>query len=1065
MKTYFPALILSTLLFIAPFIHAYSQDITFAKLPEFKVTEFGYGCVVDITQDPEGYMWFATLNGLYRTDGYRVVAYHADQANPQSLAINWLNTVYADETGLIWIGTFGKGMDCLNPKTGIIKHYTYKPTNKESICSDTVTMIRGSKKGFLWVGTNNGLTYFDIKAGKFTRYQHNENDPNSISDNQIRVIYTDKKGTTWFGTRSAFKSDNSPMTLGGLNRFNPKTGKFTRFMHNPNNPGTLIDNHITAIFEDSEGTFWVGTAGDGLHTMDRKTGTFTRHTYDKTQPEKLSRPPQQNTIPYANDFISFINEDAAKKIWIGTFSGGMNQYDPVTKKVSFFDVGNDPKNPISRWCFTSFVSKDSVFWVAPWLSELYKGDSYPKTPPFTPFTERVTGVIQERTGLIWLCGANGFIRKDPKTGRQKKYSHDPENPNSLCHNEITYVVAGKHNTWWIATFGGGLDLFKPSSRSFAHYKHDSKNKNTLSGDTLNVIYADGDNLWIGTQRGLDMLTVATGKFSHYIHNEKDPDNEGHVTVLTMLARDKNTLWMGTGSSRGMSVLDRKTGKIQKHYLEGKFVTHLFTDHQGIIWATTDDGLYRYDTHTDNFARFTDPDHFIHIGSCIDIQEDNKQNLWVQTKAEFYKISPKRDHIYTYTSDHLRQENYDYYANFVVIETGSVCFFTQKGYFFFTGSEVKNNPIPPQISISTIDIAGDSTGTGHITQQLATNQRELALAFHQNTFSIAFTPIHFGNPEKNKIIFKLDGIDTDWRESGNERKASYFNLPPGTYTFRLRACNDTGAWSERQFMMTITPPWWRTWWAYLLYVLTFGYAIWSFIAYRSRELQRKNQALQEKVNALEEVKEALLKGQKIERRRVAADLHDNLGGMVSAIRLTIEAMDASTFSKKEHEVYQNVLGMTRQAYNEIRLLSHNLQPDELEKFGLAQALQRLMTNLNSSQPIQFSLHMNPSERLAKDLEFNLYSICMELTNNIIKHSQATEASFDFGGQNGQLQLFVTDNGQGFIPNNTSDGMGMRTVQERTEQMGGTLKIHSRPGEGTLFQFSIPLSRPAHVSART
>lgn len=226
----------------------------------------------------------------------------------------------------------------------------------------------------------------------------------------------------------------------------------------------------------------------------------------------------------------------------------------------------------------------------------------------------------------------------------------------------------------------------------------------------------------------------------------------------------------------------------------------------------------------------------------------------------------------------------------------------------------------------------------------------------------------------------------------------------------------------------------------LLLLLVGASLWY-----NRRLFRKNR----------EIKEALLKGQKIERRRVAADLHDNLGGMMSAIRLTIEAMDASKLSKKEKEVYQSVLGMTRDAYNEVRLLSHNLQPEELEKFGLSQALQRLVNKLNHSHKIHFSLIINPLQQLNKELEFNLYSICLELANNIVKHSGATEASFEFAPKGTQLQLFVTDNGKGFIQNNTSDGMGMRNIQERTEQMGGALKIHSEPGEGTMFRFIIPI----------
>lgn len=228
----------------------------------------------------------------------------------------------------------------------------------------------------------------------------------------------------------------------------------------------------------------------------------------------------------------------------------------------------------------------------------------------------------------------------------------------------------------------------------------------------------------------------------------------------------------------------------------------------------------------------------------------------------------------------------------------------------------------------------------------------------------------------------------------------------------------------------------------LLLLLVGASFWY-----NRRLFRKNR----------EIEEALLKGQKIERRRVAADLHDNLGGMMSAIRLTIEAMDVSKLSKKEKEVYQSVLYMTREAYNEVRLLSHNLQPEELEKFGLPEALQRLMHKLNNSQKIHFSVVVSHLQKLNKELEFNLYSICLELANNIVKHSGATEASFEFVTKGTELQLFVTDNGKGFIQNNTSDGMGMRNIQERTNQMAGKLKIHSEPGEGTMFRFIIPFTQ--------
>lgn len=223
---------------------------------------------------------------------------------------------------------------------------------------------------------------------------------------------------------------------------------------------------------------------------------------------------------------------------------------------------------------------------------------------------------------------------------------------------------------------------------------------------------------------------------------------------------------------------------------------------------------------------------------------------------------------------------------------------------------------------------------------------------------------------------------------------------------------------------------------------------------NRRLLRKNR----------EILEATVIGQKTERRRVAADLHDNLGALISGIRLTIEAMDASGFNQKEKDIVQNVLGMTREAYNEVRLLSHNLQPAELEKFGLSTALHRLINKLNDSQPIKFSLAMNNLGQLNKELDFNLYSICLELANNIVKHSGATESTFEFIAQDNRLRVLVSDNGKGFSIKNTSDGIGMRNIEERIGLMGGTFRLHTRPSEGMLFQFSIPLSPLTHVSTQ-
>ncbi|MBK8425677.1 MAG: hypothetical protein IPL27_06705 [Lewinellaceae bacterium] len=541
--------------------------------------------------------------------------------------------------------------------------------------------------------------------------------------------------------------------------------------------------------------------------MDRTTGAFERHTYDKTQPGKLSRPPIRNILSYTDDFITFINEDATKKIWIGTMSGGINRYDPVTQKMTFFNETTDPASGLTADCcyFTSFVSRDSVFWIAAWLGDLFKTDPYLNKIPFTPIDEYLNGIIKTNRDVFWSYG-NGLTRKDVKTGLQKKYSHDPGNRNSLGYNDISHIEIGKNNTWWISTYGGGLDAFDPQTASFTHYNHDPQNKNSISDNVVSIVCEDGENLWIGTRRGLDLMNVTTGKFSHFIHSETDPNNDRNIKIHGIYVKNKETIWMATANARGMSVLNTTNGNIRKYYLEGKFISCIFRDHRDVVWAATDDGLFRYDAKTDVFSRFSDPHRFTKIGAVEQVQEDDKKNLWVFTRSAIHKISPNRDFINTYGSEYgVQKINAWLGIKFVTAPKGEIYFIDRNGYFSFKEEDVTYNPFPPQIIIRDIQIKGDSTLHSNAEQKFLINQQELVLAHHQNTFSIAFTPIHFANPQKNKIIFKLDGIDTDWRESGNERTAYYFNLPPGAYTFRLKACNATGVLSEKQFAITITPP--------------------------------------------------------------------------------------------------------------------------------------------------------------------------------------------------------------------------------------------------------------------
>ncbi len=348
---------------------AFSQNIRFNKV---SFPEDFINTTTGITQDKQGNIWFSA-GGIARYDGVQLKIFKHDPLNPNSISVNFIECILADKKGYIWAGSYGGGLNKLDPATGIFTHYRHDAKNPNSIIDDTVTCILEDRDGMIWIGTQHGgLDRFDPATGQFEHFRHNDNDPGSLSFDQVRVIYEDKKGDLWIGCGGPFR-ENQPGVDGGLNRFDRKTGKFISYKHHPKDPHSLIDNRVRAIFEDSRGVFWVGTAGDGLHTMNRETGTFERHNYDPAHPDKLSRPPVNKSITFADDHITFINEDGRGFIWIGTFSGGISRYDPLSKSITRYNTIENPNaNYTDSTSWWSFISRDGVLWISSFTTDLFR---------------------------------------------------------------------------------------------------------------------------------------------------------------------------------------------------------------------------------------------------------------------------------------------------------------------------------------------------------------------------------------------------------------------------------------------------------------------------------------------------------------------------------------------------------------------------------------------------------------------------------------------------------------------------------------------------------------------
>ncbi len=378
----------------------FGQQIIFNRIqnnPEKVVDAF-----TGIAQDHLGYIWLSAAfrAGLFRYDGTDFVNFEHIDTNSNSLASDWAECLCIDSLNIIWVGTFGAGLDRFDPVTNSFRHFRHDPKNESSLANDTVTALLEDHLGNLWVGNSSGLDLLNREKGTFKHYAYKKENATGISSPHVRAIYEDRQGTLWIACGSPFANDGTDSSEGGLNRFNREKGTFTRYFHDPSNPNSLTTNKVKALFEDSKGNFWVGTTGDGLHTMDREKGIFTHYHYDSLHPEKLSRAPL-SISPI--DHITFINEDIKGGIWIGSYHNGMNRFDPVTKKITHFgDILNHEGDAFAKRDTTSgfddyrtwqsLFTTDGMIWISTFNSngsKLYNANLNKKSVPFTT----VTGVV------------------------------------------------------------------------------------------------------------------------------------------------------------------------------------------------------------------------------------------------------------------------------------------------------------------------------------------------------------------------------------------------------------------------------------------------------------------------------------------------------------------------------------------------------------------------------------------------------------------------------------------------------------------------------------------------
>jgi PAS domain S-box-containing protein len=773
-----------------------------------------------ILQDSKGFMWFGTQDGLNKYDGYKYISYKYNELDSHSLSDNWITSIYEDKSGAIWVGTDGGGLNKFDQETEQFTHYIHDINNPSSLGANRVLSIYEDQSGGLWIGTNGGgLNQFNQETRQFTHYTHDPDDSKSLSNDTVLSIYEDQSGGLWIGTDG-----------GGLNQFNRETRQFTHYTHDPDKPDSLGYNTVSSIVEDRFGNFWLGTSswygnayGTALEKFDPELGQFTHYTHDPNDPNSLS----ENIVPS-------IWKDNSEILWIGTGFSGINKLD--TKNHKFTTYKHKPTN-------LSSLSDDHV-----------------------------SSIYEDRNGTLWIGTFNGGLDKlDRKTGKFTHYTHDPNSPNSLSSNAVWSVYEDHLGNLWIGTFGSGLDKFDRATEQFTHYTHNPNNPNSLSDNTIASIYEDHlGNLWIGTFRGgLNKLERETGRFIHYKY---DPDNRNSLSdnlVWSIYEDQFGTLWVGGYGQGGLNKLNRETKQFTRYKHESSNPNSLSYDRINAIYeypadtlwiGTYGGGLEKFDIATETFTHYTDKDGLPN-NSVVGILADDEGNLWLSTGKGLSKFNPKSETFRNYdVSDGLQGNEFDGVKAYFKSKTGEMFFGGLNGFNAFYPEQVKDNPHIPPIVLTDF---GKFDGSVKLDTAIS-ETKEIKLSYKDRFFWFEFAALDYTNPSKNQYAYKLEGFDKDWIYSGTRRYASYTNLDGGTYTFRVKGSNNDGVWNEEgtSLKIIITPPPWKTWWAYTLYAVALVSAVLGYVQWRTRAQAKENALLRESERKLHQFLEAIPLGIKV-----------------------------------------------------------------------------------------------------------------------------------------------------------------------------------------------------------
>lgn len=1005
-----------------------------------------------IAQDNRGYMWFGTATGLNRYDGYEFLVYQNDFSDSLSISDNDLTFLFVDVDGFLWAGTKDGVLNRFDPLTENFEHYDIASSSEwyslesEEFYSYPLTFSRYQKssitsiaqdlEGNLWIGTwGKGIVRLNPKTGDKKYYYHFRNRKNSLSSNKIIKLFIDKENNLWIGTFG-----------GGLNRIqlNSKNKDEVFIEKFDDNSNYIFGSIITSIIEDSDEKIWIGSYNEGVTSISKDTKSKSKNEIINSYKKNYL----ENKIDLTINNIMSIVEDNNSIMWIGTYGKGLYSYSAKNKTYNhFLAEPNNPNTISENEIQTLYIDKSGILWIGTQLgsgiNKLETGErKFYKVPTLTEKNKSlndnvVWAIYEDKDKNIWIGTHRGGINiwnRKTKEFEQFILGETESEKHIKCIKEDGY------GNLWIGTYSGGLFHYNYKNKSVKNFRRSKENTRSISSNHIQSIIVEGDSiLWLGTYGGLNKLNLAefykTGDahFTKYVYNPTDLTSISDDRAYVLFTDSMHDLWVGTNGG-GLNKFNRdsktftryRSDKKNKKTLSDDRILTIQENNTGdLIVGTFGGGLNLFIRNENIFERINEK---ISL-NCSDIYgilpDDN--GYWISTNNGIFKLNEELSSFTQFDlSDGLQSLEFSGGA-YLAGSDGTFYFGGINGLNYFNPKQIWLNDFIAPIVISKIKVFDKPIKGEH---------SKLEFGRDENYFSFEFASLDFKNSHRNKYKFILDGLDTKWSYTdANNRRVFYTNLAPGEYTFRVMGTNDDGIWSpnEARVDITILAPFWMRWWFISALILFIGGLVSFYINQRIKYLVALDKL---KSNIAADLHDNV--GAGLTEISILSELASNQINKPQTA--TKHIAQISELSRQLVESMSDIVWVVNPKRDSLYDLIVRLK----DMYG--ELLADLGIRLHTS-----NLEKLTTIKLPIDYRQNLYLILKESINNCIKHSKCKNINLEITIIKDKLFIKLFDDGIGFNLEKTLKGNGIINIKERGRKIGGRISIESALNEGTKIEF--------------